>query len=281
MVRTLPSLLQHLDEALSVVRGARLGLVVDFDGTVSEIAPTPSAARISDGNAGALRSLVERLTLVSVVSGRQAANLRDLVGLDGVVYVGNHGVEYLAGDRLEIAPEAEGYRDRIREALDHLRSVADGDGLVWQDKQYGASVHYRLAPDPDEARGRLATALTSTPGVDDLDVFWGKLVLELRPPVGLDKGLAVKRLAADRKLDGVIFIGDDTTDVDGLLGLRDLGSDGRVGTLGVAVLHKDSPAELIDAADYSLDGVAGVESFLRWLDSAVPPLSLPLRGGEE
>ena len=125
-------------------------------------------------------------------------------------------------------------------------------------------------PDPDEARGRLAAALTSTPGVDGLDVFWGKLVLELRPPVGLDKGLAVKRLAADRKLDGVIFIGDDTTDVDGLLGLRDLGSDGRVETLGVAVLHRDSPAELIDAADYSLDGVAGVEAFLRWLDSAVP-----------
>ena len=171
MARTLPSLLRHLDNGLSIVRRARLGLVVDFDGTISEIAPTPSAARISDGNAGALRSLVEKLTLVSVVSGRQAADLRDLVGLEGVVYVGNHGVEYLDGDRLEIAPEAEGYRDRIRDALAHLRSVADGEGLIWQDKRYGASVHYRLAPDPDEARGRLAAADYSLDGVAGLESF--------------------------------------------------------------------------------------------------------------
>ena len=263
----LPNLLQHLDQALPVVRRPRLGLVVDFDGTISEIAPTPDEATISPGCAESLKGLSRKLALVSVVSGRSAAAVSAKVGLDGVTYVGNHGAEYLAGGRLSVAPGAEEYRGRIIAVLDHLRANVDISGLLWQDKGLGASVHYRRAPDANHARRTLVAALKSAPAVEELEVFWGKLVLELRPPTGLNKGYALSKLVHDRELDGVIFMGDDTTDVDALVALRELVAQEVLAGLGVAVMHDDSPEALSEAADYGLNGVPEVEAFLSWLET--------------
>ena len=263
------NLLAHLSEVLPVVRTRRLGLLVDFDGTIAEIAPTPDEAVISWGCARALERLSRRLALVSVVSGRAADDVGAKVELDRVVYVGNHGAEYLVDGQLDVAPGAAEYRERIGSVFRQVRAAADGPGLVWQDKGLSASVHYRLAPDSSEAERRLREALRSTPGVGEVEVFWGKLVLELRAPIGLTKGYALRRLVRDRDLTGVIFIGDDTTDADGLLALKELAAGGGLRGLGVAVLHDDSPRELMAAADYALDGVPEVERFLTWLDSNV------------
>ena len=245
-----------------------MGLVVDFDGTIAEIAPTPDEATVSPGCAEALSRLAGRLALVSVASGRSAADVREKVRLGNIVYVGNHGAEYIANGRLSVVPGVAEYSSRISGVFQHLKTVADGPGLVWQDKGLTASVHYRLAPDPDDAKLKLTEALDSAPDAGALEIFWGKLVLELRPPVGIDKGFALRKLSGDHKLDGVIFIGDDATDVDALRALRDMASRGALLGMGIAVTYEDSPPELLDVADYQLDGVPQVVAFLRWLDSA-------------
>lgn len=262
------NLLEKLDDLLPLVRRGRLGLVVDFDGTISEIAPTPDGAEINRGCAEALGRLSRRLVLVAVVSGRSAADLSQKVGLERVHYVGNHGAEYLAAGQLTIAPGAAEYRGKVRAVLDRLRATVDLPGLIWQDKGLSASVHYRLSSDPDDAGRTLATALESA-SIGELEVFWGKRVLELRSPTGLNKGYALRKLAQDHRLDGAIFIGDDTTDVDALRALAEMSAQGGLRGVGVAVVHDDSPPELLDAADYALSGVRQVETFLRWLDTAV------------
>ena len=245
-----------------------MGLVVDFDGTIAEIAPTPDEARVSPGCAEVLGRLAGRLALVAVASGRSASDVSEKVRLGNVVYVGNHGAEYIAEGRLSVVPGVAEYCGRIGGVFQHLKRAADGPGLIWQDKGLTASVHYRLAPDTDVAKQRLADALDSAPGAGALEIFWGKLVLELRPPVGIDKGFAIRKLAQEHELDGVIFRGDDATDVDALRALRDMTSRDTLHGLGIAVAYEDSPGALLDMADYQLDGVSQVEAFLRWLDSA-------------
>ena len=249
-----------------MARQPRLGLAVDFDGTISEIAPTPGEATISPGCADALESLAGKLWLVAVVSGRSVYDLKEKVGLDGLLYVGNHGAEYLEGNRFAVAPGAADYRGRIRALFDHLKAAVDTPGMIWQDKGLSASVHYRLAPDAGQARSTLMEALDRAPGVEELEIFWGKLVLELRSPAGLNKGYAIRKLAQDRKLDGIIYLGDDTTDLDAIRTLHELKARRDLRGLGVAVAYDDSPEALLEAADYVLNGVGEVQEFLRWLD---------------
>ena len=266
MLTPLPNLLGHLGLALPIARQPRFGLVLDFDGTISEIAPTPGQAEIDPGCAEALDTLSRRLALTAVVSGRTAVELRDKVGLERVCYMGNHGAEYLFGRESSTVPEANAYRDKIIAVFERLKAIADQPGLIWEDKGAGASVHYRLVSDPDEARRTLREAVSSIPGAQDIEVFWGKLVLELRPPVGLNKGYALQMLVSEFALDGAIYIGDDTTDADALSALNGLVASGELSGLGVAVTYRDSPDDLLAAAQYSLAGVAEVETFLRWLD---------------
>ena len=104
--------------------------------------------------------------------------------------------------------------------------------------------------------------------MEDLEVFWGRLVLELRARIGLNKGYAVRKLAQDHNLASVIFMGDDITDLDGLRALRDLVAGGVLEGMGIVVTHLDSPDRLLEAADYALRGVPEVEAFLKWLDTA-------------
>ncbi len=263
-----PDLLLHLDRALALLRLPRAGLVVDFDGTISEIAPTPDAAVVYPRCASALARLSRRLALVSVVSGRAASDLQSKVGLDGVLYVGNHGAEYLLDGRLQVEPAALEYRERLLGLLGYLRASVDTPGLVWQDKVLSASVHYRLAPDAGEARRALEAALETAPGASEMEVFWGKLVLELRAPVGLDKGYAIRKMAQEYRLDSVIFLGDDTTDLDAMRAVKALREQGQSAGLAVAVAHPDSSAELLEAADFRLNGVPSVAEFLERLEGA-------------
>ncbi len=265
-----PNLLLQLDGLADIISSSRLGVAVDFDGTISKIVAEPDAAAVWPESATALSHLASRLPLVSVVTGRAVSDVIDRVGLDKIVYVGNHGAEFFVDGRLDVAPSSNEGRDALLEAFGYLRTHADSPGVVWEDKGISASVHYRPARDREAARSTLEAALASAPGVERLEVFWGKMLLELRAPTGLTKGYALSRLVREWDLDAVVFIGDDTTDGDALSALKEMVSEGRVSGVGVAVLGEDTPEALLAAADYTLNGVSEVGDFLTWLDEAVP-----------
>ena len=263
----LQNLLEHLNGVLPVVQAGRLGLMVDFDGTISQIAPTPDDATVSSRAVESLHRLAERLALVCIISGRAAANVRDKVGLDGLIYVGNHGAEFLDAKGLRVDPRVARYRQQLTRVMDHLKAVVTVPGLYWDDKYHSASVHYRLAEDTAGARRVLDNALASAPGGDGMEVFWGKMVMEIRAPIGLNKGSALRTLVREHRLDGAVVLGDDTTDVDSFAALRELRDESGLEAVGVVVLHQDSPEELVRSADYGLDGVPQVEAFLEWLEN--------------
>ena len=106
-------LFDHL-EYLNEFKNAKTSILTDIDGTISEIATTPEDAVVTPSMQKLLFKLKEKFQIVGVISGRSAMNAKSMVGVDGLLYVGNHGMEYIDGNEIFIDPEALNYLTNIK-----------------------------------------------------------------------------------------------------------------------------------------------------------------------
>lgn len=232
--------------------GGRAGVLLDFDGTLSPIVATPTLARIREGAVDAIARLVPRYAVVAIVSGRTAAELRTLVGIDGVHLAGLYG----------LAEEAVPLTDDVLQAV---REAASGvDGARVEPKGGSVAVHYRAAHEPWAAAAALTPALQRVAQAAGLALLAGKMVLELVPAGRPLKEGAVERLVEAHRLHAVLYAGDDVADIAAFETLDRLAEQGVV-TVKVAVHGRETPATLIDAADLVVDGPAGIVALLRSL----------------
>lgn len=264
-----PNLLENFETACAGLRRDGLGLVLDFDGTLSEFVPVLENAIIYPGAVPPLRRLTNRLALVGVMSGRSARDVERRVGIAGIVYIGNHGAERIVDGTLSAAEGAEEAESYLQGILESLADAAYGPGLVLENKRYSASLHYRRATDEAGVVERLRAAMEAMPDTGDFELFWGNKILEIRRGNGMNKGVALDGLMRERRLDSVIFLGDDTTDADALRVLRERGASGVIDGLGVAVIQDGTPDSVLVSADYSLNGVPEVAEFLSRLDEYI------------
>lgn len=251
-------------------------LFSDVDGTLAAIAPTPEAAVLMPGVAELMARATAAFDLVAAVSGRAARDTQRMVGVPGVLYIGNHGLErlevavadesQLAGT-LTVAPDAIPYIAAIAATLDQLHARLDPlvPGARFEPKGVTASVHVRGTTDPDAAEAAVYAAAVAAAAPYGLRVTRGRRVVELRPPLDVDKGVAVADLIAARHLKGALYLGDDVTDLDAFRALRRLTAEGVCQGLAVAVSHPEAPAGLAAAADIALSSVEQVPAFLRWV----------------
>jgi len=223
---------------------ARAAVMLDVDGTLAPIVARPEMAEVPEDARLEVRRLVERYALVACISGRTGADAHRLVGVDGVVYVGVHG--------LELAPAADAWRAP-------LRSFADVDWPWIEDKGLTVAFHWREAPDEDAARAELE-GIAEQARASGLEARWGRKVLELRPPVDADKGTAVRTLLAEHGLRRALYAGDDTTDLDAFHGL-----EGCEVAVRVAIASPESPPGLREAADLVVSSPAELVEILRVL----------------
>ena len=263
----LPHLLEHMDAALAGLRGRAVGLVLDFDGTLSELVDAPQDAVVHPDAAAALKRLTSELALTAVMSGRPAADVQERVGIEGVAYIGNHGAERIVGRAVSVAADAAGDESGdIRRAMAAIRAAVDEPGMVWEDKGFSATAHYRMVAAEADVLARLESAVARVlAGSRTLEALWGNKVLEIRRRGGANKGAALDALIRDWDLTGVIFLGDDTTDADALRMLKRRRAEGAIAGIGVAVMQQGTPAAVTASADYRLDGVSEVAEFLRRL----------------
>jgi trehalose 6-phosphate phosphatase len=236
----------------------RLLFCSDFDGTLAPIQSHPDKAHLS----GVARRLLWRLSrspgsMLAVVSGRSLLDLRHKVALPDIWYVGNHGLEIMGPDTSYVHPDLSTLRPTLGEWIWHVRKDLDGiPGLLIEDKQYTASVHYRLVK--VEHRGRIEMVLRQSCPTT-FEVRGGKMVWEMRPRIDWHKGWGIDWLA--RHIEApVIFLGDDVTDEDAFETLRNC-----------ALTIKVGPGQT--SAHFRLPDVDGV---LRWIAAFVE-----LRQGEE
>ena len=261
----LTSLLEHLDAAREVLGQSLAGLFVDVDGTLADIAPTPDEVEVASAVRDDLERIAERV-VVGVLTGREVGDARAVVGSDALLYAGSHGTQWWHGGRAWVSPEAEPYAGHVHAlAVEAVRHFSREDGYIIQDKGMSMSIHYRLAADPSAARIAIFRFLAESPDARELSIFQGKMVAEVRPPVALTKGTALRTIVQDRGLTGAIAIGDDTTDIDMFRAIAELRRTGAITGISVAVLAPEVPAELLEAADYVLAGTRGVRRFLGWM----------------
>jgi trehalose 6-phosphate phosphatase len=258
---------------VGLLRTGRGGLVTDIDGTISPIVARPEDARVLPVAREALRRLRDRLAVVAVVSGRSAADARAMVDLDGLVYIGNHGFEVWAGDHTEVLGRARAWVPRIAATLDEVTRQLDpalGDGVLFENKGPTASVHYRLAPDPDGARRRLLDLLAAPALAHGVRLVEGRRVINLVPRLGMSKGSAVRWLVREHALHTLVYLGDDVTDTHAFRALRRLRRSNRVQGLAVGVVGPETPASVRRLADASLPSASAVAQLLcRVLDGLI------------
>ena len=206
----------------------RMLVALDFDGTLTPIVDRPDAVAMPEAGAAALERLAARRdTLVAVVSGRGLADVEARVGVAGIYYVGNHGMEIRGPALTRVLDAAREARPRLAAAARELGDRIGGlPGVILEDKTLTLSVHYRLAA--DEAAGATRDAVRAVARDQRLRVTEGKKVLELRPDVDWHKGSAIRFLVDTVMSDArgtvpVLFVGDDATDEDAFREIRGWG----------------------------------------------------------
>ncbi|HEU5424274.1 MAG TPA: trehalose-phosphatase [Nitrolancea sp.] len=241
------------------------GLITDIDGTISRIAPRPEAAVVEPEARAALARLARQLELVAAITGRSAQDAARLVAVPGIVVVGNHGLERLDLAGLSVADAAQPYLESIGAVMRELATAPPAPGVVVEHKGASGSIHYRGAPEPAAARAAILRRLAPLAARHGLRVTEGRMVLELRPPVAIDKGSALRELVALFHLRSAVMLGDDVTDVDAMRALDSLRAEGRLAGCSVGVLAAETPAELLAAADVVIDGVESTVALLQQL----------------
>jgi trehalose 6-phosphate phosphatase len=246
----------------------RAAILLDIDGTLAPIVEHAAEAHVPEPTRRLLIPVARRFRLVACVSGRQASQARAMVSIGSITYLGSHGAELLRSGWTEarLDPAVQEWTRRIREftrAVDtsELRRVR----VRVEDKGPITAFHWRGAR--DEAAARTAVqALAGQAEAAGLVIHWGRKVLEVRPPVRIDKGAGIRSLLADAEIDYALYAGDDVTDLDAFRTLAELKEEGQLlGAVRVGVASEEGPEEIRAHADLVVEGTEGVGELLAQL----------------
>ncbi len=257
-------LLDNLDRLEPFLSSEKPALITDVDGTISRIVDDPKEAMVSESCRHSLKQLAQQLSVIGAISGRRAEDAREKVGVDGVLYMGNHGLERWSSVGTMYWGGMQVYTQIVPEVLASIKEKLDIDGLIFEDKGVSASVHYRQTDDKELARRKIMEALS---GIEEKGfvIKEGRMVVEIRPDTPVNKGLAVMSVLEEYDVTAAIYLGDDVTDIDGFNGLRRWAMERKCFCAAIAVLSPEAPEDLKQKADYYVNSVDDVEDFLAWL----------------
>jgi trehalose 6-phosphate phosphatase len=244
-----------------------LGLVLDIDGTLSPIASTPDEARLYPGVASLLEQAKEHAH-IAIMTGRAIDNGASMVNVDGLTYIGLHGLEWSIGlpwlHPVRVAPEAFAYIQPGNKLLDlaEQKLAPILPGLIVERKRIGGTIHYRRCADPEQARQMILSLLEEPARQANIRLDQEKQAIEVRTPLSINKGQALLWFSLLFGLRGIIFAGDDRTDLDAVLEIARLREHG-LSALAIVVEHRDTLPALLEHADLVVLGVEGMAKLLQ------------------
>jgi trehalose 6-phosphate phosphatase len=259
-----------LTEALSPLRSdpTNSAVLLDIDGTLAPIVENAADAVVPEPTRQLLIKVVKRYGLVACVSGRRASEARAMVSIGAISYLGSHGAELLRAGWTEarLDPQVAEWQRRIREFADSEdTSELRRRRVRLEDKAAIVGFHWRGAPD-EAAAIAAVQAIAERAQTAGLKTHWGRKVLEVRPPVRIDKGAGVRSLLADVDVRNAVYVGDDTTDLDAFNALWAMRVEGALANVvRVGVRSDDGPPAIVEEADVVVDGTAGVREQLALL----------------
>ncbi|MDX2166632.1 MAG: bifunctional alpha,alpha-trehalose-phosphate synthase (UDP-forming)/trehalose-phosphatase [Deltaproteobacteria bacterium] len=234
-------------------------LLLDYDGTLAPIRPHPAEAVLSDSMRAALAACAQRDDLrLAVISGRALPDLRALLDLPGLTLAGNHGLELSGGGVPPYRhPDLPHFTGKLATLADELEPLlVEG---AWIERK-GATLTVHLREVAASHCAALLDRLRAAVAAAGFQARDGRYSLEVRPPIGWDKGQAALHIVrhwfgpAWSERVRVLYVGDDQTDEDAFRVLAGLGVTFRVGS-----------ADSLTLADRRLPDVGAVEALLRWL----------------
>ena len=250
-----------------LARPASTAVLTDFDGTLSPIVTDPAEARPLDGSAEVMARLARHFGVVAVISGRPVSYLEEHLALPvpsdpvhRVRLVGLYGLEQSWGDgRIIVERQAAGWSEVVADAVAHLRRGAP-EGVLVEPKGLAVTVHWRQARQDE---GWVNTAVAAEAERSGLRAHPGRMSVELRPPLEVDKGSVVRGLAAS--CSAACYFGDDLGDLPAFEALAAMGRDEDVSTLSIAAVDDESDPSVAAAADVVVAGPPGALAVLAWL----------------
>jgi len=229
-------LFKEWDNIKNQLNDKEIFLFLDYDGTLAPISNSPEKALLPIKT----RKLLEKLSEspfceVAIVSGRSVLDLKQMVQLKNIIYIGNHGLEIK--DRLSLTnilqPKEIRYAlwDSYKRLYDDLRDIS---GIIIENKKFTLSVHYRMVATNFTGKVKHAVKKIMEPHLikGTLKINYGKKVIEIKPPGNWNKGSAARHLLSNKNIPNNIIpicIGDDITDEDLFLALKGNGLTIRVG----------------------------------------------------
>ena len=245
-----------VERAACVLASAPAALVTDVDGTLSRIVARPEYAVVEDTVRDSLRAMAQRLSLIAVVTGREEAVAREMVGVTELSYVGNYALDVQAAAVVD-EDDLDQARVLVRMLLQPFPCVE------LEDKGVSFALHYRNCPELT-MRERLLSLVSPVAAAAGARVIEGKQVVELVPSRLPDKSVAVARLLRDHDIQGAVYLGDDVGDVPVFQLFARRRAQG-LPSLGIAVVDAETDPAVLQAADMRLAGVDAVEGFLEAL----------------
>lgn len=239
---------------------ARAAVLCDVDGVLAPIVQRAEDAKVRKEVSVLLGRLARRYGCVACISGRSVADARRLVGVGGIAYAGSHGAELLepGSSQPRIVQAFKDWEERMRSfagerdtpELRRLRVRIEDKGPI-------VAFHWRGVPDEESARSQLER-IAREAEAEGLTIHWARKVLEVRPPVPIDKGMAVRDLVARSQVRAALYGGDDATDLDAFDALSSLVEQGELdAAVRVGVRSDEGPAAIVERADLVVDGVNG------------------------
>jgi len=241
----------------------RLGacaILLDIDGTLLDLAPTPREVWVPPGLAETLRRLYDKTSgALALVSGRSLNDIDLIFAPDQFPAIGGHGAEMrISTDSEAVATHAPPMDKELKRRLAAIAKLSPG--ILLEDKGYSLALHYRLAPHAEKAIYAAVSLIRADLPNASIEVLPGKCVCEIKLS-GFDKATGVRELMAHEPFRGrrPIFIGDDVTDESVFAIMPDLGglafSVGRRAQ-GVTA-HFDEPRDVRAWLASLIDGEAG------------------------
>jgi trehalose 6-phosphate phosphatase len=265
-----------LAEALAPLRAnpRAAAILLDIDGTLAPIVDNAADAHVPESTRHLLIGVARTYGMVGCVSGRRASEARAMVSIGTINYLGSHGVELLRSGWTEAVLDP-GVGDWIRRIHEFGREADTADArrlrVRLEDKGAIVAFHWRGAPHEDAAKAAV-DAIAARAEAAGLRTHWGRKVLEVRPPIKIDKGAGIVRLLdeAGAGIDTALYVGDDTTDLDAFRALGELVDEGRLArAVRVGVVSEEGPSAITEEADLVVDGPDGVSELLAALTASV------------
>ena len=262
-------LFDSLEELKEFKDDNKSAILIDIDGTISEITQTPEDAVVTLSMRNEIIKLQKKFQTVGIISGRTVENAMDMVGVDGLLYIGNHGMEYLRDGEITLDSEAVKYHEHIKSISKNLKDseLSQIKGIKFEDKGICFSIHYRECESQENLSKKILEVVDQFIDKKELKLTVGRKIVEIKPPVSRDKGYIIGKIIENYYLNKVIYLGDDITDYDAFTKLRELGKISNIKSASILVHSNEIPDYMKNSSLFYVKNVDEVQRFFKWMSN--------------